>query len=138
MTLRGADTITIGNFDVSGPEGPDPIFEALGAHHQARDAHFITLKELDGAVILSLEGADKAEIAWQLYRIPDLEAAEAEASRALLEAEKTVLKTRPTTLAGSEALLGFLQSYLGDDPEIALAIDAIGHVAAALKMRPAS
>ena len=131
----GAHITTIGNLDLSGSEGPDPVFEALGAHREARDAHSITLKALDGAVILSLEGADKADIAWQLYRIPDLEAAEAEASRAMLEAERAVLKTRPTTGAGCEALLGFLQSYLGDDPQIALAIEAIGHVVAALKAR---
>jgi hypothetical protein len=111
------------------------MLEALGVLREAREAHSICLKELDGAVICFREVANKAEIAWRLYRISDLEAAEADASRALLEAEKTVLKTRPSTVAGCEALLGFLQSYLNDDPEIALAIDAIGYVAAALKTR---
>ena len=89
---------------------------------------------MDSALICLREVASKADIAWRLYRISDLEAAEAEASRVLVEAEKTVLKTRPTSFAGCEALLGFLQSYLGDDPEIGLVIDAIGHVAAAVKM----
>ena len=42
---------------------------------------------------------------------------------------------RPITLAGGEALLGFLHSYLNDDPEIALAIEAIGQAAAARKAR---
>ena len=46
-----------------------------------------------------------------------------------------MLKTRPATLAGGEALLGFLQAYLSDAPEIGLAIDAIGNVVAALKTR---
>ena len=124
---------------MSGPEGrSDLIFEALGALREARDAHSISLKELDRAVILLREVSNEADIAWQQYRIYDLEAAETEASRVLVEAEKTVLKTRPSTVAGCEALLGFLQSYLADDPQIALVIDAIGHVAAALKMRPAS
>ena len=98
----------------------------------------MSLKELDRAVILLREVSNEADIAWQQYRIYDLEAAETEAFRVLVEAEKTVLKTRPTTVAGCEALLDFLQSYLADDPQIALVIDAIGHVAAALKMRPAS
>jgi len=135
----GAHIITVGNIDLSGAEGrSNPIFDALGALREAVELHSISLKELDGAVICLSEVANKADIAWQLYRFPDLEAAEAEASRALLEAEKTVLKTRPITVAGCEALLEFLQSYLGDDPQIGLAINAIGHVAAVLKMRPAS
>jgi len=135
----GAHIITVGKVDLSGHEGrSDPIFEALGALREAQDAHSISLKELDDAVIFLHQLANNADVAWQMYRISDLEAAEAEASRLLLEAEKTVLKTRPTTVAGCEALLCFLQSYLGDDPQIALAIDAIGHVAAALNTRHAS
>ena len=137
--MGGAHIITVGNLDLSGSEGrSDPIFEALGALREAREAHSLSLKELDGAVIFLHQVAKKADIDWQMYRIYDLEAAETEASRVLVEAEKTVLKTRPSTVAGCEALLGFLQSYLADDPQIALVIDAIGHVAAALKVRPAS
>jgi hypothetical protein len=113
---------------------PEQTFEALGAHREAREVHSIALKELDCVAILLREVANKADIAWHLYRVSDLEAAEAEASRALLEAERMVLKTRPTSVAGCDALLGFLQSYLGDDPEIGLVIEAIGHVAAAVKM----
>ena len=131
----GAQIITVGNLDLSGPEGrSDPIFEAFGALREAQDAYSISLKELDSAVIFLHQVANKADIAWQMYRISDLEFAEAEASRFLLEAEKTILKTRPTSVAGCLALLGFLQSYLGDDPEIGLAVDAISHVVAALKM----
>jgi hypothetical protein len=50
----------------------------------------------------------------------------------LHEAKKAVLKTPPTTVAGSVAMLAFLQSYLGAEPDMGLAITAIGHVATAL------
>ena len=67
---------------------PDQIFEALGAHREALEAHSIALKELDSALICLREVDSKADIAWRLYRISDLEAAEAESSRVLVEAEK--------------------------------------------------
>ena len=59
-------------------------------------------------------------------------AAEAEAAEASHEAKKAVLKTPSTTVAGSVAMLAFLQSYLGAEPDMGLAITAIGHVATAL------
>jgi len=116
--------------------GADPIFEALNSLRRAREAHAAAARELDGALIFSGDALSKAMIAWRLYRLADLEAAEAEAAEALLEAENVVLKTPPTTVAGSVAMLAFLQSYLGAEPDLGLAITAIGHVAAALASNP--
>ena len=118
--------------------GADPIFDALNTLRGAREAHAAAARELDGTRIVSGEALSKAMIAWRLYQLADLEAAEAEAVEALHEAEKAVLKTSPTTVAGSVAMLAFLQSYLGAKPDLGLAITAIGHVAATLKTRPAS
>jgi len=112
--------------------GADPIFEALNALRGAQEAQAVAARELDGALIFSGEALSKAMIAWRLYRLADLEAAEAEAAEALYEAETAALKTPPTTVAGSVAMLAFLQSYLGAEPDMGLAITAIGHVATAL------
>ena len=116
--------------------GADPIFEELTTHRGAQEAHAAAVRELDGALIFSGEALTKAMIAWRLYLLADLKAAEAEAAEALHEAEKAVLKTSPTTVAGSVAMLAFLQSYLGAEPDLGLAITAIGHVAAALAPNP--
>ena len=112
--------------------GVDPIFEALTTLRGAREAHAAAVRELNGALVFSGEALTKAMIGWRLYRLADLEAAEAEAAEALHEAEKAVLKTPPTTVEGSVAMLAFLQSYLGAEPDMGLAITAIGHVATAL------
>ena len=118
--------------------GADPIFEALHTFRGAQEVHAAAARELGGALIFSGETLTKAMIAWRLYQLADLEAAEAEAAEALREAEKAVLKTAPTTAAGCVAMLAFLQSYLGAEPDMGLVSTAIGHVAAILKSRPAS
>jgi hypothetical protein len=112
--------------------GADPIFEALITLRGAREAHVAAARELDGALVFTGDALTKAMIAWRLYQLADLKAAEAEAAQALHEAEKAVLTTSPTTVAGSLAMLVFLQSYLGAEPDMGLAITAIGHVATAL------
>ena len=132
--FQGGDFITkVRTGDRVGREaGADPIFEALNSLRGAREAHAAAVRELDGALIFSGEALTKAMIAWRVYLLADLKAAEAEAAEALHEAKKAVLKTPPTTVAGSVAMLAFLQSYLGAEPDMGLAITAIGHVATAL------
>ncbi len=111
---------------------PDPIFAALSLLRHAQGAHSEGLRNLDQALLASRHPATKAMIAWDLYRLPDLEADEAMAASALLEAEKAVLNTPPTTLAGSIAALIFLQDYLKAEPDIPLAAQGVAHVTAAL------
>ena len=112
--------------------GADPIFEALNALRGAQDTHAAAAGGLKEALLFSGEALTNAMTSWRFYQLADLEAAEAEAAEALHEAEKAVLKTPPTTVAGSVAMLAFLQSYLGAEPDMVLAIIAIGHVATAL------
>jgi len=112
----------------------DAVFEALRALDIAREAHVAALRDLSGAITLSGEVATAAMIAWQLYRLVDLEAVEVEAAAALRDAEMAVLMAHPTTLAGSNAILAFLQSYLVEGPDIGLAIHAIGDVAETLQI----
>ena len=116
--------------------GADPIFEALNSLRGAQVAHAAAVRELEGALIVSGEALSKAMMAWRLYLLADLKAAEAEAAEALHEAENAALKTPPTTVAGSVAMLAFLQSYLGAEPDLGLAITAIGNVAATLAPNP--
>lgn len=119
--------------DLSGLEArSDPVFAALAALGAAREAHAAALRELEGAVFASGEVVSRAMVAWRLYQLSDLEAAEAAAAAALHAAKKAVLKTRPTTGAGSVEVLALVQSYLAEDPDIDLAIHAISNVTAVL------
>jgi hypothetical protein len=111
---------------------PDPTLAALGVLRQARGAYSEGLRNLDEALLSSQNPANKALLAWDLYRLQDLEAEEAKAASALLDAEKAVLNTPPTTLAGSIAVLNFLHDYLKGEPDIALAARGVAHVTAAL------
>lgn len=111
---------------------PDTIFAALGVLREAREAHSQGLRNLDEALLSSRNPTTKAMIAWDLYRLEDLEAEEAKDASALLYAEKALLNTPPTTLAGSIAVLIFLQAYLKAEPDIALAGQGVAHVTAAL------
>ncbi len=110
----------------------DPVFAALGAFRNAGQIHATALLELDGAFLARCEPSTQAMIAWQLYRLPDIEAAEFAAHEVLHNAEKAVLNAHPSTLEGSIALLCFLQSYLADDPDLGLAIQGIADVEAVL------
>ena len=111
---------------------PDPIFAALGVLHQALGAHSEGLRKLDEALLASRNPTTQAMIAWDLYRLQDLEAEEAKAASALLYAEKALLNTPPTTLSGSIEVLIFLQAYLKADPDITLVAQGVAHVTAAL------
>ena len=108
----------------------DPVFAALGAFCNAGQIHADALLELDGAFLARCEASTQAMIAWQLYRLPDLEAAEFAAHEVLHDAKKAVLNAHPSTLEGSIAVLCFLQSYLAEDPDLALAIRGIADVEA--------
>ena len=110
----------------------DPVFAALGAFRNAGQIHATALLELDGAFLARCEPSTQAMIAWQLYRLPDIEAAEFAAHEVLHDAEKAVLNAHPSTLEGSIAFLCFLQSYLSDDPDLGLAIQGIADVEAVL------
>ena len=114
--------------------GADPIFEALRGFSAARELHDAALRELDAALVFPGEAPSRALVEWTLYRMIDLEEAEAAAAKSLHGAEKQVLETPPATVGGSRALLAFLQSYLAAEPDVGLAITAIGNVAAALSI----
>jgi hypothetical protein len=95
-------------------------------------AHAARLRNLDDAVLSSRNAATKAMIAWDLYRLQDLEVAQVQAASALLDAEATCLTLPPTTLAGSIAVLMFLKDYLKAEPDLSLAVIGVGNVAAML------
>lgn len=109
-----------------------PVFAALGAFRDAWQVHAAAVLELDGVFLARCEASTQAMIAWQLYRLPDIEAAEFAAHEVLHDAEKAVLNAHPSTLEGSIAFLCFLQSYLSDDPDLGLAIQGIADVEAVL------
>ena len=114
----------------------DPVFAALGALQNARQAHAAAVLEVEGAFLSPGQATTKSVIAWHLYRLPDLEAAEVASFAALHDAEKAVLHEHPSTLEGGIALLSFLQSYLADDPDLGLAIRGIADVEAVLLSLP--
>lgn len=110
----------------------DPVFAALGALHNARQAHADAMRELEGCFFSTIKPATKAMLAWELYRLPDLEAAEVVSLEALHDAQRAVLNAHPSSLEGSIALLSFLQCYLSDDPDLGLAIQGIADIEAVL------
>ena len=112
--------------------GSDPVFAALKTVRDARELHSQGLRNVDEALLSSRNSSTQSMIAWDLYRLQDLEAEEATAALALLMAERMVLNTAPTSLAGCIAVLHFLQAYLKNEPDIAQTVNAIGNVAAPL------
>jgi len=114
----------------------DPVFAALGAIQNARQVDAAAVREVEGAFLPLGQATTKSVIAWHLYRLPDLEAAEVASFVALHDAEKAVLNAHPSTLEGSIALLCFLQYYLADDPDLGLAIRGIADVEAVLRSLP--
>ena len=109
-----------------------PVFAAFGALHNARLFHADAMREVEECFFIPRQGATQAEIAWQLYKLPDLEAAEIASLASLHDAEKAVLIAHPSTLEGSIAFLSFLQSHLADDPDLGLVIRGIADVEAVL------
>jgi len=96
--------------------GRDKFTDAdLIAWEVARDdAH----KRLD-AVLSSFHAMRKR------YNLDQLEAAEASASKAVLQAELDLMSTRPRTMQGVAALLRFIIGYIQEDNGIDPVIDAL-------------
>ena len=61
-----------------------------------------------------------------------MEAAEAVASAALVEAEQELLATKPESIQGAAALLGFLRKHLSEDPDINPVLEALENIQALL------
>ena len=120
------------DFSVDFSPGSDPVFAALKTVRDAREVHSQGLRNLDEALLSSRNSSTKSAIAWDLYRLTDLEVEEAQAASALRMAERMVLHTAPTSLAESIAIPRFLQQYLKAEPDIAQTVNAIGNVAAVL------
>ena len=110
----------------------DPVLAAIGALHNALRVHADAVREVEGCFYPPRQAATRAMIAWDLYRLQDLEAAEVVSLAALHDSERAVLTAHPCPLEGSIAILSFLQSYLSDDPDLGLAIQGIAHVEAVL------
>ncbi len=106
----------------------DPIFAALRKERQAYEAFLEALNELARAGAFSSDPPSDDMIEMQEERLPRLEAEEARASAALIEAERSVLATKPTTIQGAAALLGFLRRHLSEDPDIQPVIEAISMI----------
>lgn len=122
-----SDQTNISHARVIDPNDADPVFAALQMEQRAFQAFSDALTALARAGAYSLdlrEGEDLQE------RMPDLEAAEAKASAALIEAERALLTTRPTTIEGATALLAFLRRHLSEDPDIEPVIHAMGNIEA--------
>ena len=112
----------------SSEECSDPELLALRAEKEAQQSYADALDELDRAGAFSGDPLTQGESLWQVYRLEDLEIAEAEAGQKLAQAEKCVLETKPTSLEGSVALLSFLRIYLSDYPKLMPVSGAIGNV----------
>jgi hypothetical protein len=106
----------------------DPIFVALRTEQEAFQAFSDALADLARAGAFNFDLQSEEFIAYQRERLPELEAAEGRASAALIEAERVLLSTKPTTIQGAVALLGFLRKQLGEDPDIEPVIHAIANI----------
>ena len=116
----------------SSEECSDPVLLALRVEEEAQQSYADALDELDRAGAFSGDPLTQGESLWQVYRLEDLEIAEAEAGQKLAQAEKCVLETKPTSLEGSVALLSFLRNLLNDYPKLMPINAAITHVEEAL------
>ena len=96
----------------------DPVLAALVAERAAADAYAAALSALDQAYALEPMCATPALIAWELYKRDDLAEAEAQAAKALGQAERSVLSAKPQSVQGAAALLGFMRRFIADDPSM--------------------
>ena len=111
----------------------DPIFAALRNERCAYQRFSDALAGLAQAGAFDVDPPSEALVALQLANLVDLEDAEGKASIALMEAERAVLTTMPTTIGGAAALLGFLRQHLGEDPDLPPVIEALGNIEAMLE-----
>jgi len=110
----------------------DPVFAALRKERHAFQAYSDTL-----AVVTRI-GASGKDIPQDclfnenISQLSDWEAAEAKASMALVEAEQELLATKPATVQGAAAMLGYLQEHLKEEPDINPVREALGNIQAFL------
>ena len=110
----------------------DPVFSALQKERQAYKAYAESLAGLARIGAFSSEEPTDELLERQLERLAEFEAAEAEASLALVEAEQALLTTRPTSIKGAAALLDFLRKHLSEDPDITPVLETLGNIEAFL------
>lgn len=110
----------------------DPVFAALQKEQEAFQAYSDTLAGLARIGAFSRELPSDELLEQQVAGLPDLEAAEAKASVALVEAEQELLATKPASILGAAALLGFLRKHLSEDPDINPVLDALENIQALL------
>lgn len=110
----------------------DPIFAALQKEREAFQAYSDTLADLAWIGAFSSDPPSNEVLEQQVAQLPDLEAAEAKASAALVEAEQELLATKPASIQGAAALLEFLRRHLSEDPDIKPVLEALGNIQALL------
>lgn len=110
----------------------DPIFAALQKEREAFQSYSDTLAGLDRIGALSRDVPADSLLEQQTAKLSDLEAAESEASAALVEAEQELLATKPESIQGAAALLGYLCKHLSEDPDINPALEALANIQALL------
>ena len=110
----------------------DPVFAAIQKEREAFQAYSDTLAGLARIGAFSSDMPSDELLEQQAARLPDLEAAEAKASAALVEAEQELLATKPASIQGAAALLGFLRKHLSEDPDINPVLEALGNIQALL------
>jgi len=110
----------------------DPVFTALQKEREAFQAYSDTLAGLARIGAFSTDMPPNDLLEQQIALLPDLEAAEAKASAYLVEAEQELLATKPASIQGAAALLGFLRKHLSEDPDINPVLEALGNIQALL------
>ena len=110
----------------------DPVLAALQKEREAFRSYSDTLAGLARIGAFSGDVPQEDLLNEQVARLPELEAAEAKASVALVEAEQELLATKPTSIQGAVALLGFLREHLNEDPDINPVREALGNIQAFL------
>ena len=111
----------------------DPVFAALRKERDAFQAYSDSLARLARIGAFSNEVPSEWLLNEQVARLPELEAAETKASIALVEAEQELLATKPASIRGAVAMLGFLHEHLNEDPDIKPVREALANIQAFLK-----
>jgi len=106
----------------------DPVFAALQKEREAFQTYSDILAGLARVAAFSSETPSDDLLEQQVAGLPNLEAAEANASAALVEAEQELLATKPASIQGAAALLGFLRKHLSEDPDINPVLEALGNI----------